>query len=435
MTCPDAQPWLLAARSDADLPPEVRDHRSTCPVCATQWVRLMAVDAGARALGEADDAPALRRFDAALERTPQPASDGGGRRVRRVGFALLAGVLVATGWVGGRLTAPPGPVGEIAPVEPAATPEPAAPPAAGPSPTAPLLVRLAEPAGRLVQEPTTAGRTTLLREMAEQVREEAERLAAAGQTTELPRLAAAYDRLVRYGLVDLAHQLAATDRAAVEPRLVADLDRAAAEMESAAESAPPAVADLLGPLVRTARDTADAIRRHRPPAPRPATADNGPIDALAALAVRAAAADDSLSRAEVSVELAGVLARGTVLLAVGGKPAAAAQLGPVLDDLWSHGVADNLDRTEAADPGGTRQAEVARIRARAADTAGVLERNLARAPPAARPGLERALAASRHGRERAAQGGRGKGPPWKRPDGAKLPPGQSGVPPGWQKKK
>jgi len=228
------------------------------------------------------------------------------------------------------------------------------------------------------------------------------------------------------------------DRARVVQSLLADLARAEKEVAAAVDRCPPAVAELIAPLCQSLRDTSDAIRTNRPPSPlEPATTDY-PVYSLTALAIRASDANSPLRQADVSADMTAALARGTVLLSLGGLGEDAAKLGPVLDNLLLRGVADNLDRVTAADREGKHAVEVSEIRSRAAEAAGVLERNLAKAPPVARPGLEKAMEASKHGRERAAEGGKGKsgkGPPWKRADGTvKESPGKGGLPPGFQKK-
>ena len=99
----------------------------------------------------------------------------------------------------------------------------------------------------------------------------------------------------------------------------------------------------------------------------------------------------------------------------------------------AQGIADNLDLAEAEDTQGTKKQVIAQVRERASEVSGVLERNLDKAPPAAQKGLQQAIEASRGGQERAAKGGKGKGPPWSRPDF--VPKGKDKLPPGWQKKK
>jgi hypothetical protein len=79
---------------------------------------------------------------------------------------------------------------------------------------------------------------------------------------------------------------------------------------------------------------------------------------------------------------------------------------------------------------------VTSVRERAGRATEVLERNLAKAPAAARAGLERALVASDTGRGQVTGKGAsrppGGGPPWKKGDGEH--PGKGSIPPGWQKK-
>ena len=79
-----------------------------------------------------------------------------------------------------------------------------------------------------------------------------------------------------------------------------------------------------------------------------------------------------------------------------------------MHELLEGGVADNLEREAARGPAPDRLAEAERVRQRAAQATDVLERNLSRAPAAARPGLERALGASARGRDRVLKGGKGE---------------------------
>jgi len=146
-------------------------------------------------------------------------------------------------------------------------------------------------------------------------------------------------------------------------------------------------------------------------------------------------ATDPLARAEESAVLAATLAHAVMVLSVAGLNDDAYRVGEAMDGVLDHGVAANLDRVTRADTTGKLRKEVTAVRERAGRATEVLERNLAKAPLAARAGLERALEAANPGRVKATGKGWGKpagtGPPWKKSDGEH--PGK-GMPPGWQKK-
>ncbi len=447
MTCNDVEPWLLATRSDTDLPVDFLQHLSRCEACSRLRERLGAIDGGVRALGEMNDRPALERLEATLNGVEQhrdPQSRSTHRWTYRVVGGIACVAFVALGWGLGYQTAKSNPPkAESVPVPNEANhtagpdmQKPIAPPDS--SAPASLIVRLASPAGKLAQETTAVGRASGLRTVADEVRTEALREAAAGRTAELSHLAEAHDRLIRYGLVAQTHGMPEPDRARIVLPLLADLARAEKEVALAVDRCPPAVGELISPLGKSLRDAGDAIRTNRPPSPLEPFTTGSPVYSLTALAVRASDANSPLRQADISADMTATLARGTVLLSLDGRGEDAAKLGPVLDNLLHHGVADNLDRVMATDREGKHSVEVSEIRTRASNAAGVLDRNLSKAPPAARPGLEKAIEASKHGRERAAEGGKGKsgkGPPWTRPDWTgKEPPGKSGLPPGFQKK-
>jgi len=329
--------------------------------------------------------------------------------------------LLAAGWLAGRF------------IPSTPTPMPADAKAAAPPRAVPLMVRVSGTGARAVEAPSARGQLDALVRLAAEIRGEAIRQAEAGTPDPIPHLAVVHDRVLRLGVARQLTRFPEPDEAAVRREVVADLRRAAGETAGAADHCSPAVGDLLRPLAASAEAVADAAEAGKAPAapaaewPVPAA----PLDSTAALLVRLADAGGPLARADISAELGGVFAQTVALLSASGDPDAAGQVGEALNAVMARGVADNLDRVEAADPGGQLAPEVARVRDRAGRATDVLERNLAKAPPAARPGLERAVEASGPGRA-ATKGGKPPhaGPPWKR---VGDPPGK-GVPPGWQKK-
>jgi hypothetical protein len=442
MTCGAAEPWLLAARSPEALPGEVRQHLAGCPECVALVGRLSRLHEATVRLTPAAAPAARARLDAALSLAAQIPPEV--VAVPRCGVcfgALIAGVaaalLLAGGWWAGRATAPapavPAPrPAEQRPVEPTLPRHDSQPPATAPSPSTPpgLVAKVANHCVSIAAGPS-ASQLDVLNGLAADVRAEALARAAAGDLEPLPRLVGLHDRVLKLGVAKQLPRLPEPDRAALAARLSVALGGAADEVAAASGALAPVAAEMLSPLAASCREVGGALRNAAPlvvsPAwPAPAT----PLEALVAHALRTADADTPLARADESTHLAAALAHAVTVLSVAGRPDDAARVGGALDVVLDAGVAANLDRVEAADPAGKLRREVAEVRERAGRATDVLERNLAKAPPAARVGLERALAASAPGRGKATgkPAGKGGGPPWKKDDH----PGK--WPPGWSKK-
>ncbi|WP_439625359.1 hypothetical protein [Gemmata sp.] len=458
MTCGTAEPWLLAARSPGALPGEVRRHLAGCPRCLGQVAQLSQLHEATVRLVPAAGRGARTRLDAALADAAQVRPDDAGRhlaarRGARLGAAVV--LLLVGGWWLGRATAPK-PVAPPTVEEPRPDPLPArkrpgepAPPRPSPqSPAAPAALAVAPPPSLppglvakvarhcvSIAAGPPASHLDVLSGLAADLRADALARAAAGDLEQLPRLAVLHDRVLKLGVAKHLARVPEPNRSALAARLSDGLSRSADEIATASGTLVPVAAEMLGPLVASCREVAaaardDALLPVSPAWPAPAT----PLEALAAHAIRTADAETPLARADESTRLAAALAHAVTVLSVADRPDDAARVGGALDLVLETGVAANLDRVEAADPAGKLRKEVAEVRERAGRATDVIERNLAKAPPAARAGLERALAVSAPGRGKATGkpagkgNGNGNGPPWKKDDH----PGKG--PPGWSKK-
>ncbi len=418
MTPPDELPRLLAALADGELTDD-EERRLADALRRDPRARTLYLDHVALLTA--------LHWEYAAAAVPEPV--GPGRSVPRWAVGLAAAVLVAAGWAAGRLTSPaptaqvPAPGAPDRPRAPAPVPGPAA--------------RAAQHAAGVAADPAPAAQLEAFERLAAEVRADAVRRAAAGDLDPLPRLAGLHDRVLKLGAARQLARVPEAARAAAAARVADGLDRAADEVAAAAGGLPPVVGDLLRPLAASCRETGAALGQGGPPpAPPDWPSPPTPLEAVAAQAIRVADAADPLARAGEAAHLAAALAQVAAGLSVAGADDDATRVGEAMGGVLEHGVAANLDRVTAADPAGRFRKEVSEVRERAGRAADVLERNLARAPPAARAGLERALAASEAGRGKAAGKGAGKpagtGPPWKKNDGDH--PGKGGNPPGWQKK-
>jgi hypothetical protein len=78
--------------------------------------------------------------------------------------------------------------------------------------------------------------------------------------------------------------------------------------------------------------------------------------------------------------------------------------------MLERGVAGNLDKAKRQGDPATFQAKATKIQQQAAQAVGLLEKNLAAAPPAAKTGLEQALKAASPGRNLILPAGHGQDP-------------------------
>ncbi len=427
MLCHKAVPWLLAARSEEELPGDLSAHLIACPACRALHGRLGAIDASVRSVARPTTTAALDRLSDALDLAPQIAvhiaspkrRKGNFRRCLTVGTA--AATLLTIGWAAGRSVSK----GRIDHAEAAPTPSTSPDPAAVIRPD-PLIVRIAGPGSKLSYAPGQAERIDALKAMADEVRSEAIRLASVGSTEEALRLTGVHDTLLRQGVGGRILALPPAERAPVAARLVRDLRTDEAGILAAEQRMPEQVVAAMRPFRDCVAAAAADIEANRASKPGAAEPGRGELETLTVLALRLAETDVPMKRAELSVELANALAASTVLVAIGTDDRAVEKLSGYMDAVLIRGIGENLDRAEAVDPDGKLREPIAGVRAKSVQSITVLERNAAQAPPQARKGLEKAAQASRAGLDRASQNG--KGPPWKRSDGSWVPPGQQKKP-------
>jgi hypothetical protein len=458
MTCSLVETWLLGARSVSELPEPVRAHLGACPGCARRLESLIQTDTAARELAPGANDAARRRLAETILHTPQTVPTPGAEprlvksppRARRVpawAVAVAASLLLVVGWAVGRMTSPKTVVQAPAPAPgtpaPPVVPQPKPPPTPAPNPapvaglpvapfpslTAGPMARAVRCAGHVAADASPLSQADALDRFAAEVRAGAIDRAFAGDAEALARLAGLHDRLLKLGVARQVARVPEGQRGEASARIAAGLDLAGERIATTSATLPPAVADLLHVVFASCRDTAVAIREAKLPAappdwPSPPT----PLEAVAAQTLRLADTEDPLVRANESVRLATVMAQLATVLSAAGQDDDAGRVGETMATVLDSGVAANLDRVETGDPAGKRREEVKGVRDRAGLATEVLERNLAKAPPAARAGLERALLASAPGHEKATgKPARTPGPPRKGDD-------HPGKGKGWQKK-
>ncbi len=438
MNCALAETWLLAARTLDDLPADVRGHAAGCDHCRGLQRLVSVIDRQAARAVRPGDPAARRRLDATLAAAPGPNPQLSRRRASRSRVPALLFVAVGVvgwlvGWATGRVT-PARPVAPTVPVvAPPAQPDPA------PIPPNSFDLQLAHFAADVTGQAAPAAFAASLAAVAADIRAEAVRTAEAGRLRDAPRLVAMHDRVVRHGLAGVVARLPADARRAAAASVSADLARAGDDLTRRADAVAPAVGELLRPLANSCMQGADQIRAAKGPAATvPGEVGGGPEDELIRHSVRFVLAESSLAKADASADVSAAVAQLITSVAFAGRPDEASQLGASLDTIILKGVAGNLDRTLAGQPTPEAREEAAGIRQRSAGATQALERNLAKAPPVARAGLERALNASAKGRERVGNPADGvkpaqKGPPWKKGD-FEHPGKGNALPPGWQKK-
>ncbi len=276
----------------------------------------------------------------------------------------------------------------------------------GPAAKAPLLaLRVAQHNARLAAIVEPREQVEELNLLAADLEAEAVRLARLGALDELPRLAECYQCVVQNGIVRRALlQLPAGEKEKVVPALVQRLRKTEGDMQALTATSLPLISQRLLPLERAASAAAQQLETGMPPPVLP-FGEGYPAGApawapLTRLALELADQPDPLSRADLSAQVAEILANATVTLAATGDAKQAQEMGSCLGQVLETGVAANLDQAQKKkDNTAEFQAAAAKIRQQSTQAVSVLEKNLAAAPPAAKAGLQQALEAASHGRD------------------------------------
>jgi hypothetical protein len=293
---------------------------------------------------------------------------------------------------------------------------PVAPPPAQP---AGLSVRAGRYAAQIAADTNPAAQAEALENFAAAVRTEALHRAESGDADGLPRLTGLHERLLKLGVARQVARTPKDQRADTAARVAERLKAAGDEFTTATAQLPPAITALVAPLSAACHETAEGIRQERAlPVPGDWPSPPTPLEMVAVQALRVAGADDALSRANESVQLAAALAQSAAVLSAAGQSDDAERVGDSIATVLDAGVAGNLERVESGDRVGKLRTEVALVRERADRTMEPLERGLAKATPVTKPGFEKALIASAPGHAKAT----GK-PPKHAPPGKNHPPG------------
>src|SRR5262249_27714581 len=257
--------------------------------------------------------------------------------------------------------------------------------------------------------------------MAGDLRAEALRLAREGGTNEdVLLLSGLYERVVCQGMVGQAKTLQPQQQAGLVASLVKQLEDNAAESEHAAQSAQPGAGEGLRTLAAASRAASRSLSGDSPAPPELRSppwqpARSGTLrDLLGPLVLeglRLAAEDDPLRRADSCNDVADHLVQGILLASSGGDTDRAAKLGSYLGNVRDRGVNKNLERFEPANAQDKRAEEADRIGQRMDQAVEILEQQLAKAPPAAQPGLRKALEAQEKFKANSKGKGKGKGKP------------------------
>jgi hypothetical protein len=389
MTCQEIQHWLLLSKPLDPLPAAVRRHLAGCPRCRQRCDQLRLLDEQVRGLPPPPNPATKARLLTHLATVPQtpasaPPSPPSRLYLRWVAAAAIAAsLLVAWAWTIARRPALPDPPTNEESKVPSFHPEEAA-----------IVVRVAEVDVRLARPAATEEPLDLMSRLAGDLKDEALRRARQEPSEAVLLLADLSAYVLRQGVVGRAAVLPAGQRPDRVAPLLRQLRAIEAEIDAYSKEALPVVADMLRPLAAAVRESAQRIEDGRPPA------DTGPIPdgparpllvTLVIHAVRLAETGDPLRRADLSADLAPLLAQAIVLLSAGGDAERAEKLGDCLGDLLGRGVGENLKQVEADGAPEARRAEAEKVRERSGQAVTILERNREQLPAAARKGLEHAL--------------------------------------------
>ena len=339
MNCHTAKSWMLAAKTAEALPTRIARHLQRCPACQSYREQLRRVEEMTRkSLVLAPNVAALARLDSRLddlprEEAPTPYRTMLSRIDTRYWAACAAAVLLlGLGWMLGRYTSSPAiplapkeqqrQVPEI--VEKRPTPEES---------ITPILVRVASLAPRIAGDSSPATRLDILMALADELRTESLRLAAHGQSDDLPRLSSLHDRVLNTGVVTQALRLPEVpEREMAIAKIVLKMSTLEREIGTRERDAPASIAEHLKLLAVSVRKASVSLKAGKPIElpPYVETVNPPPLDGLVTLVLKLSNVDTPLPRAEASAELARTIAQATVLLNVGGKAEYSSQMGDYL---------------------------------------------------------------------------------------------------------
>jgi hypothetical protein len=387
---------LSAEAAEGPLPAAVRLHLRRCRRCGRRRQRLLRLAWHVRQAPAADDPVARARVAAAVARRAAARPAAPRRPRRRWPWAAAAAVaaLALTGVLAWAvLPKRPSPAAVAGRRDPPGADAPGSPAGRGRDD---LVARVVHHDVSLAEADGPADQVRALAALAADLWAEAERRARGAGRYDLALLARLYERVVGEGVVGRARALDAGPRRDLLPPVLAQLQGAAGAADRLADAAPALVR-----LSAAARDAARALETNAgPPPPRPAPPDGGPRDLLETLVVQGlglAEEDDPVKRADRGLDVADRLAQSIAESSESNDGDGAALLSDCLAEVRDRAVQGNLDRAAAAELDAARRQEFERVRRRADQAGDALEKVLNRAPPAARPGLTRALEAARDG--------------------------------------
>lgn len=270
-----------------------------------------------------------------------------------------------------------------------------------------LLAPLIDNHVRLAAAELPADRFQLIADLSDALWREIVREVEAGPTSDLLLVSQLYAYVVADALPRSSHALGHFDDP-IRRKVATALNGRRADAERLADNATPVVGEVLRRVSDQSDAAAEQIAQGEVPqeASPKLAAVNNLLTIVLASNLKLAAEVDPLRRASQSSEVADQLSQTIVFAALSGDAATAEQLGGMLGDVVERGVMVSLARFEPDGEDATRRAEYEQIKQHNQRAIEVLQRNLERAPAAARKGLQRAIEAKRNGRGN----GKGNGP-------------------------
>lgn len=415
MKCDEAQIWLLSSRDDDSAPPPVQDHLDGCAACISMRQSLTQIDSQVRDLPLPRSNPVVRaqmwhrlpdRPETASPIKPPP-SGIRSPAWRRGWLAAAAVLLFALGCIVGHSIG----VGRDGDRQTDVG-------IASANDRKPVDVRILELVAAMSAATSEEDRIELLGDMAEELHSEVVILVERRELDQLPLLTGLYDTVVKDGLARAVAGLPEARRAAAVAPLLEQLRSAEEQMASLTDKALPAVAELVRPLQTSTQEAVELLRAGKAPVSRPASLPGQEQPLVAHLVhqgLRLATEQDPVRRADLSAELSPRVATAVVHLSVQGAPEQSANLELGLAELMENGVVSNLERAKPPVDKPGREADLERMRKKAAQAMEVLEKNLANARAIGRAGLQRAFEASKEGKPPMGM------PPWLRPGNKHMP--------------